>query len=253
MDRDESVSYTCVRPGIVSPDDLMAYLDHQARPEVVAHVASCPACAAQARRYARLDRQLRRRLHRVTCPPSQTLGDYQLDVLDPAERQIVAAHLLECSRCADELRTLRAYLADELPVEAPGPLETTLQALRRVVATLVSPAPGLAYAGLRGAAGASQTFRAGDVAVSIALGAPDRRGRSGISGLVTDESVATERAANHVVRLLVRGQPANRIVGTTAIDELGNFELDDVAPGTYLLEIDLDDQTIVIEDLPLGG
>src|SRR5579863_1973761 len=123
----------------------MAYLDHRARPVVVAHVAACPACAAQARGYAGLDRQLRRRLGRVDCPPPQTLGEYQLDFLAPAERQAVAAHLVECPRCADELRVLRAYLADELPAPAPSPVETSLRALRRIAATLVSPAPGLGY------------------------------------------------------------------------------------------------------------
>lgn len=236
---------TCRSPGSVSPEDLMAFVDREAPPSVVAHVEACPACAAEVRSLGRLQGRLRRRLHRFDCPSPQILGDYHLDLLDPVQRQGVAAHLIECPRCREEVQTLWAFLADDAPVGEVGPLESALGAARRAIASLVSPGPGLAYAGLRGGAGASQTFRAGDVAISIGLGPPDRRGHSSISGLIASDEGTLDRFAQRPVRL----QSVDAVAGSTVVDDLGNFELDAVAPGVYSLELDLSDQTVVIEEI----
>jgi hypothetical protein len=58
---------------------------------------------------------LRRGLYRFDCPDAHTLGEYQLDLLEPENRRRVAAHEAECDACGVELRALRSYLA--LPTE----------------------------------------------------------------------------------------------------------------------------------------
>ncbi len=43
----------------------------------------------------------------------------------------------------------------------------------------------------------------------------------------------------------------NTLVSTAELDELGNFVLDDLAPGTYRLSLRLPDREIIIEALAL--
>ena len=114
----------------------MAYGDGEAPASVVAHVEACPTCADQARSYAQIQVGLRRSLFRFDCPDAHTLGEYQLDLLEPEHGQSVAAHAVDCDACSVELQTLRTYLAMPTSI-AESPLEQA----RRLVATLFQPAP----------------------------------------------------------------------------------------------------------------
>lgn len=183
------------------------------------------------------ERELRRALYRFDCPDAQTLGEYQLDLLDAAERTHVAAHAVDCDECRDELQTLRAFLAAPTPIADPP-----LAGVRRFIATLFSPAPGLAYSGLRGAADDStRVFEAHDVTVSI--GRTQTTGS--LLGLVVAADQPPEALEGHEVRLLPReGAPMR-----AQLDDLGNFEFPDVAAGNYALEVELPDGVLVIEEL----
>ena len=243
-------------PGAVSPEDLIAYLDGEASPDVVAHVRDCPPCSATAAGYARDLRRLQGRLFRFACPPSHRLGEYELGVVSPEERTAIAAHVVECPRCTAELRTLRDFLAGDLVAgladPAPGPVER----LRRVVASVMAPRPGAGYAGLRGTAAAdagTRTYQAGDVSISLSTAPAARRGWLSLSGLLWREDAEGE-VAGGTVALLGAGDetPAARAGQTTEIDELGNFTFDEVEPGAYRLEVTLGDQVVVIDDLQIG-
>jgi hypothetical protein len=183
------------------------------------------------------EHRLRRSLFRFDCPDAQTLGDYQLELLEPAERVRIAAHARDCDECTDELRTLRAFLA--MPtVIADSPMAQ----VRRFIATLFTPASGLAYAGLRGAADdTTRIFEAHDVTVSVG-----RAQTSGsLLGLVVPTQMLPDALEGREVRLLPReGGPLQ-----TRLDDLGNFQFADVAPGLYALEVDLPDGILVIEEL----
>src|ERR1051326_5308348 len=183
------------------------------------------------------ERELRRPLYRFDCPNAQTLGDYQLELLEPAARTRIAAHAVECDDCRDELQTLRAFLALPTPI-ADAPLAR----LRRFVATVFTPAPGLAYSALRGADGDStRVFEAHDVTVSIG-----RAQTSGsLLGLIVAAGRPPEALDGREVRLLPReGEPL-----LTRLDDLGNFEFGEVKAGLYALEVDLPDGILVIEEL----
>lgn len=235
----------CIAPGSTTPDDLLAFVEQEAPPSVVSHVNHCPACAAEAHRYASLQDRLRRRLSRVVCPSPQTLGDYHLGLLEPDERYDIARHLGDCRRCAAELRTLREFLEDSPPIATAGRVERAIGSLRRVAASLVRPGLNPAYAGLRGGTAESQTFRAGDISISIGVGPTSRGGRITISGLITRDDQPADLFTDHGVRLLA----ADRIAETARVDDLGNFDLENVSPGSYTLEIDLDDALVAIDDL----
>jgi hypothetical protein len=183
------------------------------------------------------ERELRRTLYRFDCPDAQTLGEYQLELLGPEDRTRVAAHAVECDDCRDELQTLRAFLAMPTLV-ADSPFAT----VRRFIASLFTPTPGLAYGGLRGAAGSStRVFEAHDVTVSVG-----RAQTSGsLLGLVVAAGQSPDALEGHDVRLLPRDGTSIR----TQLDDLGNFEFSDVPAGDYALEIDLPDGVLVIEEL----
>jgi anti-sigma factor RsiW len=138
---------TCVQPGAVTPDELVAFVDGEAPKRVVDHVRRCRRCRSEADRYAALSRRLGSLLYRFDCPPPHRLGEMEFGGLADDERLALARHVADCARCADELRTLRTFMADE-PV--PGP--SLFARVQRVVATLVEPAGGLAYDALRGTA-----------------------------------------------------------------------------------------------------
>ena len=184
-----------------------------------------------------LERELRRALYRFDCPDAHTLGEYQLDLLDPQERTRIAAHAADCDECRIELQTLRSFLAT--PISVP---ESVADRARRVVASLFTPRAGLAYGGLRGSAETStRVYEAGDITVTIGPGQTS----GWLIGLVVPGAQAPEAMEGRDVRLLPRqGQPL-----TVKLDDLGNFEFASVPAGDYVLEIDLPDGIIVIEEL----
>lgn len=199
----------------------------------------------------RFGRRLTQVLHRFDCPSSLTIGEYQVDLLPPDDRTRVAQHLLECPHCAAELQTLRSFMSGPLLDDRMLQREAqpgTMERLRRVVATLVSPSRERAYGGLRGsAAETGQTYRAEGLSVTLGPGPRGTRGRASVMGLVWAESAEAPPLEGAEAQLVSEG-------GTSAapIDELGNFGLEDVVPGTYRLELRLADRTVVIEDLHVG-
>ncbi|MHB8644503.1 MAG: zf-HC2 domain-containing protein [Thermomicrobiales bacterium] len=233
-------------PDAIRPDDLIAFIDGEASAVVREKIGSDPTLRAAADAYARTQRHLKRRLYRFACPSPQALGEYDLGLLDPVERTRVAAHVIECPRCAAELRTLRDFMATEDDAPPVGAIER----MRRIVATLLPPPPRTSpYASLRGAEEATtRTYQAGDVTITLDLGAPVRRGKTSLVGLLWRNGDDPETIAGSAVVL----SDETGTTQTTAIDEVGNFTFDDITPGAYRLEVTLGDDHITIEGLRIG-
>lgn len=236
---------TCNSPGAVTTEDFIAYADGEAPARVLEHLRTCPTCAAQAAQYQQAQRRLRRTLYRFECPTSQTLGEYELGLLPAEERQAIAAHVLECPLCADELRILRHFLVEDATAEElrrPG----VVAELKRIVATLVAAPAQPSYA-LRGSGDAElRTYRAGDVTIAIGPGPAARRGRASLTGLIWREDGEPSSFSGTEVRLIARDETQF----ATQIDESDNFTFEDLRPGTYRLELLLAGQTIVIQEVP---
>jgi hypothetical protein len=180
---------------------------------------------------------LQRSLYRFDCPDAHTLGEYQLELLEPEQRMRIAAHANECDDCRTELQTLRSFLST--PTDAP---ESTFEKVRRVVATLFSPAPGVAYGALRGTAESdTRVFAVDDVTITVGPGQ-----RSGtLMGLVMVGDAPADTLAGHEVRLVPNvGFPTRG-----RLDDLGNFEIEQLRPGAYVLEVDLPGSLVIIEEL----
>jgi hypothetical protein len=215
----------------------MAYGDGEAPASVVAHIDGCSTCTAQLGSYAHIQVELRRALYRFDCPDAHTLGEYQLDLLEPQHRRSIATHATDCDACSAELQLLRSYLA--MPTTIP---ESSLEHARRLVATLFRPAPGLAYGGLRGTSEATtRVFQVEDVTVTLGPG----QGPGTLVGLVLIAGADPQALDGRAVRLI----PTDRRPLSSSIDDLGNFEFEDVPAGLFALEIDLPDAQVVVEEL----
>lgn len=230
----------------VRPEDLIAFADGEATGPVGEAIRSDPALLAAADAYAQTQGALQRRLYRFACPPPQVLGEYDLGLLAPAERTRIAAHVVGCPRCAAELAMLREFMAAEDPVPPVG----AIGRVRRIVAALLPPPPLLSpHASLRGSEDAkTRTYQAGDVTITLDLGAPVRRGRTSLVGLIWREGDDPAAMAGSNVALIGDDGSSE----TTAIDDVGNFTFDDVTPGAYRLEVACGDDHLIIEDLPIG-
>lgn len=214
----------------------MALADAAAPASVVEHVATCSGCAERAGSYGQMQGRLKNSLYRFDCPDAHTLGEYHLDFLEPDVRTQVAGHVLECDDCRVELQTLRTYLAQPTSIA-----ESPLEHVRRVVATLFRPAPGLAYGGLRGTSDATRVFQVEDTTITVGPG----QGAGSLVGLVLIAGTKPETLDGHTVRLV----PSDRAAFASALDDLGNFEFEQVPAGSYALEIDVPGALIVVEEL----
>ncbi len=238
----------CTRPGAVTPEAILAYVDGDASPDVAQHLRTCPACASEAQVYSRLQGRLGGALYRFDCPPAQALGEYELGLTSPEGRSGVARHVLDCPHCMAELLSLRTFLADDMAL-APAPRGGPVEGLRRVVATLFVPAPGAGAAALRGGTdGEGATYRVEDLTITLGPGPPGPRGRASLMGLIVREDHDLEVSAGSTAHLLsATGEPV-----TAAIDELGSFAFDDIAPGNYGLELHLPGLIVAVEDVSVG-
>lgn len=184
---------------------------------------------------------LHRTLYRVDCPPPQQLGEWNLQLLDPDAALGVAQHVRDCDMCQQELDLWRAYARQPIG-PAPGVVETVRRVLAQLVPPIAAPAPGR----LRGSSSAPsvQVYEVDEVTITVGHGQTP----NDIIGLV----LATEHAPEDLVGQPVRLLTADGRTQVTALDDIGNFNFDHVAPGQATLEVELPTATIVIEELRVG-
>lgn len=236
----------CVRPGEVTQEELLAYATGDSDSRTAAHIEACSACAAEASSYSATDLALRRGLFRIDCPETQLLGELVLGVLDPEEALRLRSHLALCHHCSAE----RDLLQRELQGDPLAELTTPRSAIQRVVARLLPSPDLLAYSPVRGAAGsAASTYEAAGVTISLTAQGHgmEAEGTWTLLGLVAEEAGENPRAGSPI-RLLREGQ----VISELALDQWGHVAFENLAPGTYSLELDLADRVIVAEDITLG-
>lgn len=275
----------CSEPGAIRDEELLAYLaGEKVRPKVKQHLACCQRCAAQLAAFERLELALTSKLYRFDCPPSQVLGEYQLGLLSKELTAAVDNHLSMCTLCATEVATLVGFLANEQllakPVAVPGIAVQTsspnnnhrsaadaksvierLQnkaneahaGVRRIVATLLPPQPRLALQ--RDTAQAalwprSYTVEGVNISIQVEREASHRDSLQ-LIGFVTRKGEAIQALQGTQVQLLLQDVSMSSTEYAQNIDELGNFIFSAIVPGTYSLELQLPDSTIVIEQFPV--
>jgi hypothetical protein len=227
--------------------DLIAAIDGEAGEEILAHLRDCPSCAARARDFDELLRLLRQRLFRILCPSSDDLLSYLQGWLEERRQAQIRAHLRDCPHCAGELRLLAEAS------HAPPPAPTPISRLRRVVAVALAPRAQMAlapvYGGMRGAAGSGQyAYRAENLELTLDVQrAAGRPGRVVLVGMVYNDDGMSDEIGRATASLLLN----ELVISSALLDELGNFVIDDIAPGDYSLSLRLPDREVVVEALAL--
>ncbi len=161
---------------------------------------------------------------------------------DPAARAELAAleELLSLMRSDDSVDApehviARAVRLGRRPAPAPG-------LLRRIAATLRSDSRGRPLAaGLRSGQGAARSLAYGAEGWDLDLQLTPQAGRWQLQGQLLGPELAG------AVTLSGGAEPV-----TVPINELGEFSLPPVAPGTYRLTVSLGAGAIVVEPLELG-
>ena len=244
----------CVSPPELTDRELLTYIDGEADQQVVVHLERCPHCREKAYRLARFQHRLTAQLYRLTCPSSMELGEYDLGLLPRDQAAVVARHVADCPHCTREVAQLRDYLAEMAPALELGPLERVREQVKVLVARLVSGGPGgrplkrpalaPAYAGVRGEEEGPYVCQAGDVQIAIEVqDDAERPGRKVILGLVIGTEAGVVKA--HL------WQAGQRVAAVPA-DELGNFCIPNLAPGTYELILSGPGVEIHVPELQVG-
>jgi glutaredoxin len=231
----------CRRPPSPNEIDLITAVDGEAEEEVIAHLRDCPHCAQRARDLDELQQLLRQRLYRILCPSSDDLLAYQQGWLDKQRMATLRTHLRDCPHCERELRLL-----DEAAGAPPWP-----PPIRRVVAMALAPRPQpvALYGGLRSAEnGCHYAYRAEHLELTLDVQhVASRPDRVVLVGMLFDEETPPGEMQRATASLL----EGDFVVSSAALDELGNFVLDDIAPGDYRLSLRMPELEVVVEALTL--
>ena len=235
----------CIAPGEIKEGDLVKYVEGTASQPVRDHIARCPACAAQVKALAQVDRALREGLFRASCPSADSLLGYVTRILPADEQRRVAQHVKECPHCAAEVRELEQ--AKTAPISLLW--EQVLRTARAIIeAITVPPRPELVPA-LRGSPHPLSLFRAGDldIALGVEISGPGPVFR--IRGRVMKQGSPASQVIGHPVRLIRQ----DRVVAHQEVDELGHFVFEGVSPGEYELVLDYNDADVVIQHIRLSA
>ena len=247
----------------VALDDLalIAAIDGEAEPDVMAHLRDCPYCSERARVFENMQGLLRKQLFRMFCPTSEELAAYQQGLLNDGQRALIAEHLKECPHCTREFNLLEQLAGEALPARSPPPANgksahthnDALPGKLRKIATKLLPTPANplagAYGALRGPSQASQyAYHAENLQLTLGVqrvvSRADRRVIHGALELDDELHNVFSGATAHL-------SDNETLIRTAELDELGNFVLDDLAPGTYQLALRLPDREVVVEALSL--
>ncbi len=242
----------CISANELPEFELMAYLEGEARPDVVGHLVSCPHCQNRLEALAGEQALLKARLFRSQCPAPITLGEYQLDKLPQAERLAIASHIHDCPHCRAEIRQLESYLRD-LALTSEAPEASPVDHLRVLVARLVGggeagparpPVIAPSWAEVRGSEIGPRMYLADDVQVTVEVQEDSHR-----------------PAARMLLGLMIGVSPLemeaqlwqeDRLIKSVAVESAGNFVLTGVEPGRYELHLRGGDLMIKIQEFDVS-
>ncbi len=225
----------CIDPTEMAEGDLSAYLTGDAPPQVEAHVARCPFCAAEVERLRQVDVRLLAAFYRSACPVSDILAAYVLDRLPAAERLRVAAHVRRCPTCQRETASV-AGLTGDVPAALLERLRESL-----ALALLTRPAAPVAAA-VRGR-GWQGRFEGGDLVVTLSLQA------EGLSGRVRRRDAPPDDATAGQAWLLRKEPLPEEPTPHSPVDARGRFYFPRPAAGSYALLLQIGDQDLAVEPL----
>lgn len=244
---------------ILAPGDeeLMGllYEEHTLSPQAQAHFEHCPRCQQRLESYASLHETLQSRLYRSLCPDGARLNYYCLAMVPEQERVNIAAHLLDCPRCADEVAEIRRLQAGFEPF--PERLSSLRSLLPRLFATQVRRQLSPVTRNEARTTDWPRQYQVGSVALSLHL-SRQVSGEYMLLGILTSSDPEETVDAFEGITIDLYAAPGPLKAGTkeigepllsTHVDDVGNLILEPVPAGEYVLLIQLPDKEVVIEDV----
>lgn len=241
----------CIAPPELSEQQLLAYTDGVADEQVAMHLSRCTYCRERADQMARLEDRLTARLYRLTCPRSEELGEYHLDLLDPDRAAEIQQHLLECPYCTREVLQLENYLRVLAPTIEYSPIERVKVMIARLVGEHGEArrsgrqefAPVLA--GIRGEAKGPITLEADGILVVLDVQPADEERVTILGQVAADDQ---DRWTGAVVELRRTGE----LQMTVTVDDLGAFRCEAWSPGpTEILITPSSGDPVLIPDIEI--
>lgn len=242
-------------------EDLLslAYEEGTLSPQEQAHVDQCSTCQQRLLAYTTMNTALLAKLRRSRCPTGGELCTYCLGMVSEQDRISIASHILECPTCADEVATLRQWQTgfDPFPESSPS----LARAVRRLFATLVvQQARSIPVTrGAQQSGSWPRQYQAGSLDLSLHL-SRQASGDTMLLGILTSSDLAqtVDALEGLIVELYIAPGPLNapdpdvvKPLLSTQVDDVGNFLLEPVPAGEYILIIHLPDKEVVIEDLQI--
>ncbi len=222
------------------------------------HLEQCVLCQQQLSLYKQTNALFRSKLYRFHCPSGIELNYYCLGMLSDESRRSIASHILDCPNCTDDLKEIRQSQAN---FEAfPAPQFSVPKAIRRLFATYRVQQQGQPV--LRDEALDKEwprQYQAESIDLSLHLSRTDN-GEIMLLGIIktSHAKVPVNVFEGSKVYLYYtpgplreNSQDAETAVPllSTEVDMGGNFILEPVPMGIFVILLCLPEQEIVIEEL----
>jgi hypothetical protein len=243
----------CLHAMAPGDEDILKYVLDEAAlsQEARAHVDQCSICQQRLTRYKDMHSFLLSKFYRYQCPDSLQLSLYCANALSEKERMQVAAHIIYCPLCTQEVADTRSFLTDTDLVAAPSP--SLQDAVRRIIATLIPAQPAYVTRSAITTTTWPRQYRA--EAFSFLLGlSPDKHG--GTNSLVgtlshVSETISLDVAEGKEAQLyrLPEHDYPDTPFALALIDDLGSFILPGIPDGTYRLLVHLPDCELIVDEL----
>ncbi|MEZ4661071.1 MAG: hypothetical protein R2911_26260 [Caldilineaceae bacterium] len=95
----------------IDDSQLLAYVEGDAEPDVVAQIEQDPHCQARLRELTKVQDTLRQTLFSIRKPTTQEIGEYHLGLLADEEAKFVEAYLKQHPHLARQEAILQEFLA----------------------------------------------------------------------------------------------------------------------------------------------
>jgi hypothetical protein len=265
----------------ISDESLMsvAYDEDTLSESERAHLRQCELCQQKLTLYKRTNALLRAKFYRFQCPSGVELNYYCLGMLSDDRRKSIDSHILDCLSCADEVQEIRQTQANFEAFPASTLASSTPHAIRRLIATYVVNQPTQLFSRedtsrvlredavvvLRDEAprkGWPRQYQADSIDLSLHL-SHTSSGEMMLIGIITSSNVTTKVSdfKGSKVHLYYTPGPLTEMsqsvetadpLLSTGIDGGGNFALEPLPVGSFVMLIRLPEQEILIGEFTVN-
>jgi hypothetical protein len=224
---------------------LLAYIEGEVDIETAMKIERSPADKKRAKHLAGLQNKLIKRLYRMECPSSESLGEYELGILDRGRMVAVAKHLLICPVCRSELSQLREFLRNPEPLGQTGIIEGLRVAFADLIGARDKGSDHLpltpAFSSLRGRSSEPLILKAEGAVITLEI---QRDGdRFNIFGQVAADD------QDHWTGAEVSFIQEKDVLCNALLDDLGAFQCVGIPPGQLELQVENKSGLIIIADI----